>query len=265
MLSKREWPMLIKVGSVKLLPGYPAALDSREKIVIIADLHLGYEEAMASQGILLPKIQYKKAVQLIENLSRKTKAETLIINGDIKNSFDRLTPQERIEIIKFLSKAKELYSDVIIVRGNHDNYVSIIADRMDVKMTDSFVIDESTLVIHGHKIVEGIEKYKLIIIGHEHPSFNLRDSIGSIMKLPCFLRVPTTLGNEVLVLPPAGYYQAGNPVSLSREDYLSPIIREYGKIEDAIPIVIDVSSESLFEFPPLKIVFEALAENSITL
>jgi putative SbcD/Mre11-related phosphoesterase len=256
---------LIEIGDIVIVPGYPAITSRDKKTVVIADLHLGYEEAMAREGVYLPYIQLTKAIKLIQDLQRITGASTLVINGDIKNSFDKLTSQERIEIIKFFAKGKELYENIILVRGNHDNYVPIITSRMDIELVEKYRLTNETLVIHGHKIPEDFNEYKLVVIGHEHPSFTLKDELGSITKVPCFLKVPTTIGNTVLVMPAAGYYQTGNPISLDRNNYLSPILRKYGVIEEAVPIIVDIEGGTLFEFPPLKETVKALESMDISI
>ncbi len=251
---------MITIKDVSIIPGYPTVIDKRRETIIIADLHLGYEEEAAEQGFFLPKLQYKKAVQLIEELHDMTKAKRLVINGDIKNSFNRLTIQEREETIKFLAKSKELFEEVILVRGNHDNYMPIITERLDIPFLEEYELTPTTLIVHGHKIIEKLSSYELIIIGHEHPAFTLKDELGSITKMPCFLRIPTTIGNEILVLPAAGYYQTGNPISSKKDDYLSPIVKEYGIIEEAAPIVFDTEKKDVFEFPSLNKIAEVTRE-----
>lgn len=242
---------MVEVGELLLLPGIPAVLHKNTATAIIADLHLGFEDEMAEVGVYLPRRQLTKAIALIEEL-RNLGAKRLVINGDIKNSFNKLTFQEREEIIKFFGKAKDMYDDVVLVRGNHDNYVSIITEKMDVRLVPHLKLSEHTFIIHGHRESEEALRHKIIIIGHEHPSFNIRDEIGSVLKMPCFLRVPLkSRKKEILVLPAAGFYQSGNPISLSSEGYLSPLIRKYGDINMAVPIVIDAESRDLIEFPPL--------------
>jgi metallophosphoesterase superfamily enzyme len=48
-------------------------------------------------------------------------------------------------------------------------------------------------ITHGHKEVEWDGT---LIIGHEHPSLQLRDEIGASIKRPCFL-----ISDGVIVLP----------------------------------------------------------------
>lgn len=260
---KSWYRKMITVGEVSLLPGFPAAFHRELRTAIIADLHLGYEEEVAQSGIYLPKKQLRMALLLIESLS-SVGVKRLIINGDIKNSFSKLTIQEREEIIKFFGRARDLFDEVVLIRGNHDNYVSIITDKMDVKLLPNMKLGKSVFILHGHRESSEALKHDLIIIGHEHPSLTLRDEIGSFLKLPCFLRIPVkgSKKKEILVLPAAGYYQSGNPVSLNPESYLSPLIRKHGNIKMGIPIVLDVENKDLLEFPPLGAMEELIGEGA---
>ncbi|MGC8679586.1 MAG: metallophosphoesterase [Fervidicoccaceae archaeon] len=252
---------MITIGEIDLIPGMPAVIHRASNVAIIADLHLGFEEEMAKAGIYLPRLQLSRALSLIEYL-KSIGVKKLIIDGDIKNSFNKLTVQEREEIIKFLGKAKDLFDEVVLVRGNHDNYVSIITDKMDVKLVPNLRLSEKVFVLHGHRESSEALKHELIIIGHEHPSLSIRDEIGSIFKLPCFLRVPLkgSRKREILVLPAAGYYQSGNSISLDPTNYLSPLIKNHGNIMRAVPIVIDMEGKDLLEFPPLGAMEELVRE-----
>jgi len=252
-------------NNIKILPGYPAALYKND-ILIMADFHLGFENEVAKEGVYVPRLQLKKAIgtiqSIIENFIRPYK---FVINGDLKHTFEKLTVQEREEISKFLSVIKDYFDEILLVRGNHDNYVSIITDRFDVVLTEFFEPDEKTLLIHGHKYsLEQLENKELIVIGHEHPAFKVFDEMGSITKYPCFLHVPLTLKNKsVLVLPAAGYYQTGNPVTLDPTEYLSPLIKKHGIVEEAVPIIFEYGKDA-FEFPPLKTVSELLVNEDLS-
>ncbi|MEM0046323.1 MAG: metallophosphoesterase [Fervidicoccaceae archaeon] len=252
---------MIEIGELILIPGLPAAIHRESRTAIIADLHLGFEGEVAQSGVFLPRLQLKKSIALIEELKER-KVSRLVIDGDIKNSFSKLTIQEREEIIKFLGRARELFEDVVLVRGNHDNYLSIITEKMDVMLVPHMKISDGVFVVHGHR--ESLEalKFRQIIIGHEHPSLSIKDEIGSVIKLPCFLRIPLKRrrGKEILVLPASGYYQAGNPVTLDQNSYLSPLIRKYGDIKRAIPVVLDIEGNGLLEFPPLGAMEKLIGE-----
>ncbi|HDJ96505.1 MAG TPA: phosphoesterase, partial [Candidatus Aenigmarchaeota archaeon] len=72
------------------------------KALVIADLHIGYEAALEKQGIMIPKSQYPKIRESIEEMIKISKPETLIINGDVKHEFEEATRQEWKEVLDLL-------------------------------------------------------------------------------------------------------------------------------------------------------------------
>ncbi len=237
-------------NSIKLVPGYPAVYIDKTRDLIIADLHLGFEEEASKAGVYIPRLQLRKGIEMLRDLHEKTPARRLVIDGDLKHTFDKLTIQEREETTKFLAVAKDLFSEVILVRGNHDNYVTIVTERFDVEVLEAYRPTNEILVVHGHKEPE-VHDYNIIIIGHEHPALRIEDELGAIAKIPCFLIVPLKEGAIALVLPASGYYQTGNDVTCNPENYLSPIIRGKGNVENAIPVIYG-KEFGLMEFPVLK-------------
>ncbi len=53
-----------------------------EDHLIISDLHLGYEEALNYQGIMVPKFQYPKILKRMEEIHSRSDCTSIIINGD---------------------------------------------------------------------------------------------------------------------------------------------------------------------------------------
>jgi len=222
---------------VELVEGLPAVYHRRTDTVIVADIHLGYEEAMSLEGVYLPRVQLKRAVSLLESLASRYPGSRLVVAGDLKHHFSKLLRQERLEIAKFVMRARDLgFREMLLVRGNHDNYAVIVLRSMNVDIVEELDLGGGVLVFHGHKHPES--GFELGIMGHEHPALQVSVG-GGRTKFPVFLAVPLNDGGSVLVLPPAGTYQVGNVVTVRRENYLSPVIREKGVVEDAIPVIVD--------------------------
>lgn len=209
---------------------------------IIADLHLGFEEEMARKGIFLPPAQLKRALDVLKAI-RKV-ARKVVIAGDLKHQFSRLGKKEEEDVKKFLDAVEKLKLDLILVRGNHDTFVRHLLEERGFDVVDRLDLGEISIV-HGHKDVELNE---VTIMGHEHPSISIRDPVGTVAKFPCFLKVPVD-GKTVVVLPAVGLYQSGTSVSLSKEGYLSPILKR-AELEEAVPFVAD-EEVGVVEFPRL--------------
>ena len=45
----------------------------KEKILIISDLHLGYEEALNKQGYLIPRFQFEEIIKKLKSILKNAK------------------------------------------------------------------------------------------------------------------------------------------------------------------------------------------------
>ncbi|WP_292319817.1 metallophosphoesterase [Caldisphaera sp.] len=244
---------------LKILNRLPVLAYEKESIAIISDIHLGYEEAMASQGVYLPKLQLKRAKTIINEIN-KYNFKKIVIAGDLKHVFEKLTRQERAEILEFMgSIAKLNIKEIILVKGNHDTYVSNLLKDLGIQVEENYLdLGEGLAVTHGHKIIDNIDKYQIIIMGHEHPSVEINLS-GSKIRLQALLKMPLKNGSIALVLPPIGLYQTGTVVNLDKNSYLSPISRELGDIENIVPIIVD-REIGVIELPRLGNIFRKQEE-----
>ncbi len=246
---------------VEILPGIEIAGDlpviylRPANAVVISDTHIGYEEEMASQGVFIPRVQKKRMVEAYTKALNYFKAKRLIINGDVKHTFSKLTRQEREELSQIFADLKEKGVEVIVVRGNHDNYIGSIADKFEVRIVETYSVD-NVILTHGHVEISP-EEGKIYVIGHEHPRISIRDSLGFKRKFKSFLVAPLKGGGQVLVLPSTAIYQPGNDISLIRSNYLSPLMREHAILEKAKPYVI-VEGEGIMEFPALELIKDLL-------
>ncbi len=245
-----RWGLARLERGLAIIQGAPALLHEPSSTLIVADIHLGYEEAMARTGVFLPRLQLPKALDILGPLIKEFRVKRVIVNGDLKHAFNKLLKQEASETVKLVDAIHGAgASEVILVRGNHDNFVQGLLKKLGVDVVDDYLdLGNGVVLSHGHKHVD--TDFEVLVIGHEHPAVQINVGGGKV-KYPAFLIVPLESGVTVLVLPALGSYQTGNPVSLSRSQYLSPIIREKAAIEDAIPIIIDESIGSM-TLPALK-------------
>ncbi|HID41410.1 MAG TPA: metallophosphoesterase [Pyrodictium sp.] len=251
---------------IELAPGIetvadlPAVYIRKLRALVLADTHLGFEEEAAQQGYYVPRIQLLRTLEVLRQVLELTGAEWVIFAGDVKHSFSRLLRSEREELSRvFQHLVKEKDVRVTIVRGNHDNYLPIIAREYSVEIVQELYA-EGVLVIHGHKKPQGDYpgKVEVVVMGHEHPSLRLRDKLGYVAKLPAFLVAPyPVLDARLVVLPAVGQYQTGTTVSLSPDTYLSPILREEIPLGEIKPYVL-AEELGVLEFPELALLEDLL-------
>ncbi|MFA4668564.1 metallophosphoesterase [Pyrococcus kukulkanii] len=201
--------------------------------LIIADLHIGFEEALVKEGKYVPKLLREVINQLI-NIGKKYGVEKLIIDGDLKHSF---VPERRefSEVSTFLESILREFSEVIVVRGNHDTGINWIR-KFGVEVVDRAEVEGWTIV-HGHEECE----CKRVIIGHEHPAIRLRDEVGATVKVSAFLR-----GENIIVLPAFSPWAYGNDLTLNEP--ISPILKnvDITQLEVIIPVEDEVLSFGKF-------------------
>jgi putative SbcD/Mre11-related phosphoesterase len=229
----------------------------RFRAIVMADIHLGFEEDMASKGIYLPRTQLSRALDIVDKVLKIVDVSTLVVAGDIKHHFEKLGKKEAKDLRNFLEIAVKKFRKVVVVKGNHDTYLLPICRRLGVELYDTLWLD-NVLVVHGHRDLGDRKDFDLIIMGHEHPSIALKDPVsGYSTKFPCFLLAPLRRGGYVLVLPAAGVYQSGTSISTYAEGYLSPIIRNEADLENARPFAV-VEDEGVVELPRLKLIEDLL-------
>ena len=169
-----------------------------DKTLIIADTHIGYEESLNKQGILVPRFQFKEIIQRLERIIGNKRFDKIIINGDIKHEFGTISEQEWRHTLRLMDFLKQYCGEIILIKGNHDTILGPIAKKRNIKVVDYYIINneknqysknplkkikdkKNILVVHGDKIDDKIlnvinkNKIKTIIIGHEHPAVTLKE------------------------------------------------------------------------------------------
>lgn len=251
--------MLYKlIEDVYAVADLPLIYIPRFKAIVLADVHLGFEEDMASKGIYLPRVQLSKSLEIVEKALSYVDASAIIIAGDIKHRFEKLGRREAKDLRDFLEVVIRRFKKTIVVKGNHDTFLLPICKRLGVELYDAIWLDD-ILIVHGHRELDSRKGFNLVVMGHEHPSIAIKDPVtGYSTKFPCFLLTPLTRGGYALILPATGMYQSGTAISTNPESYLSPIIRREAVLEDAKPFVI-VEGEGVVELPRLKMVEDLIS------
>ena len=204
----------IKVGQIKITSLF-AAYIPKEEIAIVADLHIGYEGVLQREGVTIPKYQKEVLLERLGKILKDYRPKKLIINGDFKHEFGRNLRQEwreATEILEYLAGETE----VLLIRGNHDNFLRTIASKLHIPIVDKYEMRDM-IVLHGHKETSTNKK---IIMAHEHPSLALRDKVGAIVKLPCYM-----ISKKIIVLPALSPLATGTDVISDASSYLSPILQ----------------------------------------
>ncbi|MEM0480782.1 MAG: metallophosphoesterase [Candidatus Aenigmatarchaeota archaeon] len=209
---------------IEIIKGYPAIYIPKLDLVTISDLQIGYESHLAEKGVFVPQKQTKEMIRNLKEISFLVNSKRLLINGDIKHEFSKPTSQEIREVKEFLTFAKQFFKEIIIVKGNHDNFILNILEEMDFPVYDPYYEEKGFCFLHGDKEVD-LPECNYLIIGHEQPMILLKEGFDKIRVKA--LLIGKFENYNLVVLPAFSTIAAGSEVNvLSREELLSPILKK---------------------------------------
>jgi putative SbcD/Mre11-related phosphoesterase len=225
---------------VEIINGHKAIYIQDLDLVVISDLQLGEELYLAEEkGIFVPQVQLKEIKKELNDIFKKVKAKRILINGDLKHEFGEASRQEWREVIDFVEFLRKKVNEIIVVRGNHDNYLLNIASKINLQVFDPLYLEKGYLFTHGHKKISYPRNFHTLIIGHEEPAIILKEGFDRI-KLPALLYGKMKNGKRIICLPAFSSLSSGTEVNVvDKEDLLSPILKEDVEIDNLEVIGID--------------------------
>jgi len=194
----------------------------KHKILVLGDVHIGYEESLNKQGILIPRFHFSDLMQKTEIILNKTNPKQIIINGDLKHEFGTISDTEWKQTMKFLEFLTQK-AEVVLLKGNHDKILEPIANKKNLGISDYYSVDD-IYICHGDRIPENLEfsKSKTVIIGHEHPAIALREE-PRVEKYKCFIKGKYK-SKTLIVMPSLNLVTEGT--DLLSEKLLSPFLKQ---------------------------------------
>ena len=162
---------------------YPVLLfkEAKERTIIVADLHIGWEISLATKGIHIPSQMHRILAKLAE-VVRRAKPTRLILLGDIKQTVPRISMEEWKTVPELMEAVQKMVKDVIIVPGNHDGDIEPLVPRsIQIAPADGIVLGEKSklAVFHGHAWPkpEALSA-DVLVMSHIHPVVRFQDRMG---------------------------------------------------------------------------------------
>jgi len=169
----------------------PAALikSRKERVLLIADPHLGWETSLQEKGIHVPS-QTCKILDKLTAIITKYKPKQLVILGDVKYTVISSELGEWQDIPDFFVKLQGYVDDIAVVRGNHDaNLEPLLPEKIRLLPATGAVIGDVG-VFHGHKWPSpALLHCKTLVMGHLHPVVVFRDPAGFKISRQVWMRV----------------------------------------------------------------------------
>lgn len=191
-------------------------------ILAISDFHIGFEEALNKQGVLVPRLQWQETKKMLAACLPKHVSKIVIL-GDIKHEFGTISRTEWLQTLELIDLLAAKCDELILLKGNHDTILAPIAAKRNIKIKDFYFFD-GNLLLHGHKIprIPEMKKAYRFIIGHEHPAISISsDSRSELFK--CFLKGKFK-GKELIVMPSFNLVSDGT--NILKEQLLSPFLKQ---------------------------------------
>ena len=163
----------MRVNKDWLLTPQRAAIHLPTATAVIADLHLGYNEARRQAGDAVPQVELDEVIAALGSLLAVYEPQRLVIAGDLFEDGRCATLAD--ELLDWLRQAGlELLG---IVPGNHDRGLKRSDSRLPIHSGGFSVGDWR--VVHGDARLPR----QPVIQGHCHPCLRW----GSRITAPCFL------------------------------------------------------------------------------
>ena len=242
----------------RIIPSKPALiLEGKKKSLIVTDIHIGFENSLASNEIFIGKNStINETIQELSEIIDAENPDSVILLGDIKSSIKSISRNEWNEVPMFFEKIREK-CDVILVPGNHDaNIQRLVPDNISM-ISSTGMVEENVLLTHGHTMPsENFSHVDKIIMGHIHPVFFQEDSVINGQRVWISIKTekenifPNKSGElEIIIIPSFNkYFYATHRKKYKKS--ISPIIDKIKTVSSARIVTLDgviIGNESIID------------------
>jgi putative SbcD/Mre11-related phosphoesterase len=179
----------------------------------------------------------------------KLNPKIVVINGDLKHEFAKISDQEWRDALELIDLIKEK-CELVIIKGNHDKILDKIAEKRQIKTKDYFILG-NLAILHGDEIILDVldKKIKVLIIGHDHPSVSLSDYV-KVERYKCFL-LGKYKDKKLIVMP--SFFNLVEGSDIKKEKLLSPFLKDIKNFE------VFVLGDKVYRFGKLRKLFSTLS------
>ncbi|UCE43542.1 MAG: metallophosphoesterase [Candidatus Bathyarchaeota archaeon] len=177
---------------MKPIRSFPAILLQGEakRILVVADLHIGWEATLIEKGIHLPS-QTPKILAKMLRLIKLVRPTNLVFLGDVKHAIARVKREEWRDIPKLFETLCEKVPNIQVILGNHDgNLEALLPQDVEILPAKGTAIGKVGL-FHGHAWpAPELLQCRTLITGHIHPMVAFRDPLGFRITRQVWVRAP---------------------------------------------------------------------------
>jgi putative SbcD/Mre11-related phosphoesterase len=247
---------------VKPVADQPALLleNGTERVLVIADLHLGWEVTLARQGIHVPS-QVPRLTEKLRKIIQDARPQQLILLGDVKHAVAKVELEEWKYVPEFFEGLVEIIQNIQVIPGNHDgNLEPLTPPVVKIHRSPGIALWDTVGLFHGHAWPSpSLLGCKYLIMGHLHPVVVFRDPLGFRITRQVWVRAKSNgqklaegvlkyqdmkyegdpadkfnteyrvgvVDADCVIMPSFNDYLGGQPINRSRQEGWSELYREY--------------------------------------
>ncbi|MGE5832239.1 MAG: metallophosphoesterase [Methanomicrobiales archaeon] len=190
--------------ALHFLPEGPAlVIEGTERVLVIADLHIGIESDLDAHGVHVPS-QTRGRLDRVLACIEAGRPDLVLLLGDVKHSVPLTTRQEYREIPTLLGEIRSR-APLRVAPGNHDGGIERFLAAGELLPMRGALID-GVGYLHGHTYPDPSLLGHLLVIGHHHPMISLRDEVGCALRDRSYLL--TSVDEDCLGLSEKGKREA---------------------------------------------------------
>jgi len=159
---------------------FPALLLRRgsERVLAVADLHIGWEVSLAERGVHVPS-QTPKMLDKMLQLIKLCRPTSLIFLGDVKHAIAKVVMGEWRDIPDFFETIGKKVPNIQVILGNHDGNLEPLLPKTVELLPSKGAVLWDVGFFHGHAWpAPELLGCRNLVTAHVHPMVAFRDPMG---------------------------------------------------------------------------------------
>src|SRR5437588_10944533 len=150
-----------------------------KRVLVVADLHLGWEVSLSHQGIHVPS-QVPRLLEKLRKIINDTHPQQLILLGDVKHAVAKVELEQWKYVPEFFEGLVEIIPDVQVVPGHHDgNLEPLTPPNVRISSSEGISIWNKVGLFHAYawlsQLLLGCENR---VMAHLKPVVVFKDPLG---------------------------------------------------------------------------------------
>ena len=164
-----------------------------ERVLVIADLHLGWEVSLSHKGIHVPS-QVPRLLDKLRKIVNDVHPNQLILLGDVKHAVAKVELEEWKYVPEFFEGLVEIVPEVQVVPGNHDgNLEPLTPPSVKISTSEGISLWNNVGLFHGHAWPSPpLLGCKFLVMGHLHPVVVFKDPLGFRITRQAWVRAKSS-------------------------------------------------------------------------